>query len=172
MWLDPGSLIYVSFLDPRARFYPRIFIPYLPFLFPPIFSFPLEHWTRVLELGSQRFDLQAPATTLFGFVSAIVSSISGYNQRTSHPLLQHEYRSGDKGIEGGLEDAEMSRFLCSGPFPSLLSGPHGIARCCCCASSGLATRLFHFWTQVGSSAVATFLIYFFLHSCRDDWGGG
>jgi hypothetical protein len=31
-------------------------------------------------------------------------------------------------------------------FPACVPfGPHGIARCWCCASPGLASRLFHFW---------------------------
>jgi hypothetical protein len=58
--------------------------------------------------------------------------------------------------------------LCFVSFPSFRSLPrdlHGIARCCCCARSGLGSRLFHFWVQIESSIVATFSFIFFLHSC-------
>jgi hypothetical protein len=149
--------------------------PVSAFLFPPNSFLPPGLTTAhgCLDLDCRGLIFKPPATTSFGFVSAIVSSISDYNQRTSHPLLQHEYRSGEKGIEGGLEDAEMSRFLCSGPFPLLrffsvpAFRPPWDFSVMLLSQFGFGITVVDFWVQVGSSssAVAVFLVIFFPRSC-------
>jgi hypothetical protein len=77
-------MVFISFLVLVISCTPRISIPHLPFLFPLIFSLPLEHWTRVLELRLQRFNFQAPATTSFGFVS---ESSASSRTTTGAPLV-------------------------------------------------------------------------------------
>jgi hypothetical protein len=64
--------------------------------------------------------------------------------------------------------------LCLVPFLRffLPFGPHGIARCCCCASPGLAKRLFHSWVKIGSSSCnVSCLFSSFIHAGINVGGG-